>query len=489
MATEVETMFAEIERLQLLSSRDFAALRSRWFKPTRSNPADMAKFSAWLRANSHLSGFAIDLVARGQGDQLVWNQYRIRSQLNSGPLAGAYVAADPLQKLVDIQVATDAAARDAGRMYWLQEVVEKGIRIHHSNVCGVREFSKAHDRYFLVREHYEAETLAGILKQRGKISPELAARIFSLACDGLAALHEKEVPGGTLSADCILLTAMGTGPHHQRTVRILVAGVRPDIFDTKAVGNLAPSSKGPAIPEKLEMRPVSGEISLGAGFQPAEDLFRLGCTFYLALTGREPFPASASSQNRQPARPAAEVNPDVPMMLSQIVEQMIEIEPAKRPLKAAHVAKALRVFLRSAEEEKVVREEDRVVMPQPAPETRMPRPQAADEEVEFEADEEFEEEASAKPGRKQPATEGPSNFLTRLGELWADYQPEPRDAVLLGIGSVGTIILILLIEFISGFRFVHVALLASGAAITLLIERLVRWYEARETTSAPEAGE
>lgn len=482
MANQVETMFGEIERLQLLSSRDIAILRTRWFKPTRSNPADMAKFSAWLRANSHLSGFAIDLVARGQGDQLVWNQYRIRSQQSSGPLAGAYLAADPLQKLVDIQVATVAAAQDPARLMWMQQMVEKGTKVRHANVCHVREFAKAHGRYFVVREHYEAETLAGILKQRGKLSPEMGARIFSLACEGLAALHEKEVPGGTLSAECILLTAMGTGPQHQRTVRILVAGVRPDVFDTTAVGNLAPLSKGPVIPEKLEMRPVSGEISLGAGFQPAEDLFRLGCTFYLALTGHEPF-AGGAGQKRQSAVPPAQLNPDIPMMLSQIVEQMIEVEPGKRPLKAAHISKALRVFLRSAEEEKVVREEERVVMPSPAAASRIPQRQPEEAEGEFETEESAEAPAG-QPGRKQSAADG--NPFIRLGELWEEFNPQPRDAVILGVGSLLTIVLIIIFQFISGFNFVHVALLATGAVFALFIERFLRWYEDRHAENLPE---
>jgi hypothetical protein len=85
----VEQMCEAIAQHQLMSSRDLAAMKARWFKPDRKDLADAGQFRRWLAANHFLTDLAAGVVAVGRADRLAFNQYKIQDQLGEGPLAGA----------------------------------------------------------------------------------------------------------------------------------------------------------------------------------------------------------------------------------------------------------------------------------------------------------------------------------------------------------------------------------------------------------------
>src|SRR6266446_5112941 len=96
----VEEICATIERYQLMSSKDLAAMRARWFRPDRKEVADAEQFRRWLVLNKYVTEFVAKVVSGRHPDQVVLNQYRLIDQLFSGPMAGAYVAIDPLDRRV-----------------------------------------------------------------------------------------------------------------------------------------------------------------------------------------------------------------------------------------------------------------------------------------------------------------------------------------------------------------------------------------------------
>src|SRR5262249_45669929 len=93
---------------------------------------------------------------------------------------------------------------------------------------------------------------------------------------------------------------------------------------------------------------------------PEEDIFRVGEVLYRCITGQEPYKTTRPGQAAQPVRKAA---PEVPAMLADLIDRLIDPVPANRPKSAAAVAKSLRVFLRTEEEEKQARVEEKLVVP------------------------------------------------------------------------------------------------------------------------------
>jgi hypothetical protein len=415
-----------------------------------------------------------------KSDQLVLNQYRLVDQLISGPMAGAYVAIDPLDRRVAIEVLSAKSAADKAVLTEFQQAALKATKLQHPNVGRILDTGEAHGFYYLVKEYYEGQTIEDILERRGKLPYEHATRFMALALAGLEALHAHGVPAGDLTADCLLLAPVSADQPNQRTVKILHAGVKRKLFDETAIGRSISLVSG--IPDELELVTSSTfQVTPAAAVNPAEDIFRLGCVFYRCVTGQAPFPGQEPAQPSHPAKPVRSIAPEVPEMLAEIIEQMIDPVPANRQQKAAHVAKSLRVFLAAEEHAREVKAEENLVAPGARAAARAAEAgPAADEEMDEEGDEDEEEAASARPGGAA-AHEG---IWGKVVALWEELDIQVRDLVFLAGGSLATLTLIFLFAFVSGIRVTYVAGLATGAVASYFVDRYVRWRQEKKAAEA-----
>jgi hypothetical protein len=473
----VEEICASMERYQLLSSKDLTALRARWFRPERKEAADPEQFRRWLVANRYLTEFVARVLSRRKSDQLVLNQYRLQDQLISGPMAGSYLAIDSLDRHVAIEVLASSSAADKAVLTGFQQAALKAMDVRHPNVGRIVDCGEAHGLYYLVKEFYEGQTLEEVLEHRGKLPFLQATRLMALALAGLDALHAKGVPAGDLTADCLLLAPVTGGTAHQRTVKILHAGVRRRLFDETAIGRSISMVQG--IPDELELASsCTFQVAEPGAVNPADDVFRLGCVFYRCVTGKAPYTEQQLPQQSQAATPVEKLAPEVPEMLRQIIEQMIDPVAANRQQKAAYVAKSLRVFLAAEEEQaREAKAEEHIVVPtaRVAAEAQEEAPAAAEEEEEDEGEEEDAPRRPARAGR--PA--GREGAWEKGADLWREVNPDVRDLVFLAGGALLMLALIFLVELLTGLRLSFVAGLATGAVASFFVDRFVRWRQER----------
>jgi len=93
---------------------------------------------------------------------------------------------------------------------------------------------------------------------------------------------------------------------------------------------------------------LSPEQARGAQVDLRTDLFALGCVLYEALTGRRAFGgpnavAVLAKVLLEEPPPARSLEPRVPIALSDLIEQLMEKDPAARPASASTVTESLRV--------------------------------------------------------------------------------------------------------------------------------------------------
>ncbi len=469
-----EEICALIERYRLVSSKELAALRARWFRPERKEAADPQQFRRWLVANRYLTDFVAKVLSGRKSDQLVLNQYRLQDQLISGPMAGAYLALDPLDRHVAIEVLSSKSAADKAVLASFQQTAHKAMGVRHPNVGRVVDTGEAHGFYYLVKDYYEGPTLEEIFERRGKMPYQQAARLMAQVLAGLEALHGAGVPAGDLAADCIQLAPAGKGQPNQRTVKILHAGPRRRLFDETAIGRSISLIQG--VPDELELSSsCTFELEVGeAGDRaPAEDLFRVGCLFYRCVTGVAPYPEKDLVPSK-PAKPVCEAAPEVPEMLGRIIDEMIDPAPANRPQKAAHVAKSLRVFLAAEEHAREVKPEENIAAPAAVAAAAAEEEPVGSEVVEEEEGAEEEEAAPAPRARsKVPAAD--ATWWDKVVAAYQEIHPEVRDLVFLAGGALLMLALIFLVEFLTGLHLSYVAGLATGAVASYFVEMYVRW--------------
>jgi serine/threonine-protein kinase len=84
---------------------------------------------------------------------------------------------------------------------------------------------------------------------------------------------------------------------------------------------------------------------------PRADVYSLGCTLFVALAARRPFPfptrlATIQAHRSSPRPRADQFQPQVPAELANIVERMMAIQPEERPRNMREVQDLLRPFAR-----------------------------------------------------------------------------------------------------------------------------------------------
>ena len=197
----VEDICQLIEKYQLMSSKDYATMRGRWFRPNRKEVADPEQFRKWLVLNRYLTDFVAKVLSGRKPDQLVLNQYRLQDQLISGLMAGACLAIDSLDRPVAIEVLSSHSAEDKSILMGFQQAALKVMKVQHPNVGRTVDIGEAHGLHYLVKEYYEGETLEDMLARKGKLPYLKVTRLMALALAGVEALHAEGIPAG----DCALV--------------------------------------------------------------------------------------------------------------------------------------------------------------------------------------------------------------------------------------------------------------------------------------------
>ena len=273
------------------------------------------------------------------------------------------------------------------------------MTVRHANVNLTLDFGEAKGGYYLVREFDDGETLADILARRGRLQPMAAARLFALALLGLHALHEKHVPAGPLGADSLLLSVVGKSAGSKaRTVKILNAGVPRSQFDPAALDTAITAAA------------LKDDSALAEPCEPREELFRLGITFYRSLTGQLPFPPESAAAGGRRATAIRQLTPEVPELLAQLVESMIDADAAQRPARC-----------RAGRQEPARLPGQRGRNPPSSPEEQLVRQPAAPVSVPAPEETANADAASESAEADQP-TEG-GEWNPQLKTLWAELRP------------------------------------------------------------------
>ncbi|HLN30815.1 MAG TPA: PilT/PilU family type 4a pilus ATPase [Gemmataceae bacterium] len=358
MQLTVEDLFGQIEKLKLVSAEEVAAMRGRWLRAGRKDAADPARFCEWLRVNNYLTEFAISALSRGKSDRLILNQYRITDMLRTGAQAGDLLAADPLDRPVRVQIVSPQFAREQAFYEKLRGLVQRLMNVQHAGVAHVLDLGQAHGVDYVVSEYVPGESLEEVLKRRGRLNYGLAARVFALVVDALQALHHQGVRLGDLRAEDLAFASTDKAAGGARTVRIANAGFPRHFFDSSALG-IGPERTAESQPRQLER---TGETELERPVRPEEDILRLGVLLYRTVIGHEP-----TSRGGRANEQVRQADPEVPVLLADIIDSMTDGVPANRPKNVAAVAKGLRVFLRTEEEQSPAQVEDRVTVPVQSP--------------------------------------------------------------------------------------------------------------------------
>ena len=226
------------------------------------------------------------------------SHYEILETLGEGGMGVVHLARDTrLERNVAIKLLRPEALSSAERRQRFVREAKAASALSNSHIVTIHEIDQDRrggiERDFLVMEHLDGGSLAGLLASR-RLDVEEALGIAVGVADGLAAAHEAGIVHRDIKPANILLTRKGE-------VKIADFGLAK-LTEPGSVEEEAPTrsaglhtAEGTVLgtaaymsPEQAEARPVDAR----------SDVFSFGSVLYEMLTGRRPFDGDSSITTR-----------------------------------------------------------------------------------------------------------------------------------------------------------------------------------------------
>ncbi|WP_437229025.1 serine/threonine protein kinase [Planctomicrobium sp. SH661] len=310
------------------------------------NPTELARLAIRSRITTR---FQAEEILKGRGRRLRVNNYVLLEVLGFGGMGQVYIGQNQDNgERVAMKILGEQFKHDAGMQARFRLEARAGMQVDHPQLVRTLEFGTRDDLYgrseYMVMELFEGVTLLeGISFSSGPMKWDATCDVVSQTAKGLAYLHERGMVHRDVKPDNILVDMHGHA-------KLLDFGLTlPDqktdneeftlamIFGQDCLGTadyIAPE-------QSLNSLKVDGRA----------DIYSLGCTMYVSLTARRPFPCETRQATVQAHRTAPRprvdaINPRVPVELVDFIEKMMAIDPAQRPATMEEVRERLKPFQR-----------------------------------------------------------------------------------------------------------------------------------------------
>jgi hypothetical protein len=253
------------------------------------------------------------MATNGAGRRVA-NRYELDEELGHGGMGVVWRATDTLLarqvalKEVDLPRGVDEAEREGLRARVSREA-RAAARLSHPGVVTVYDIAHDGDQDFIVMELVPAPTLEELVRTRGPLPPDQAARLGLSLLDALEAAHRAGIVHRDLKPRNVMVREDGA----TKLADFGIASVQGDPRLT-ATG-LVVGSPAYMAPEQVEARAVS----------PATDLWALGATLWFAVEGQPPFGGGefqtlSAIVNGRPRRPER-LGPLAPVLARLLVRE------------------------------------------------------------------------------------------------------------------------------------------------------------------------
>jgi serine/threonine protein kinase len=223
---------------------------------------------------------------------------------------------------------------ESARLRFLREA-RAAASLRHQNVASVFHLGRSGQEYFYVMEFVEGETLERLIKRSGRLEIRLALEITTQVAAGLAVVHKQKLVHRDIKPSNIMVNLEEGGAVMAKII---------DLGLTKTV-NESGSESAISTPGAFVGTPnfASPEQFSGVGVDIRSDLYSLGGTLWMMLTGNAPFRgpcAEVMHQHLHMALPLDQLE-GVPQPVVALLEVLLEKDPGRRFQNPTELLKAM----------------------------------------------------------------------------------------------------------------------------------------------------
>lgn len=251
-------------------------------------------------------------LARGS---LFAGRYEIIEELGEGGMGKVYRVEDKMIKEeVALKLIKPEIAMDERTIERFSNELRYSRKIAHKNVCKMYDLGEEKGMHYITMEYVAGESLSGMIKMMGQMSPGQAVFIAKQICEGLFEAHRLGIVHRDLKPGNIMIDREGH-------VRIMDFGIARSL-EAKGI-----TKAGMMIGTPDYMSPEQVE---GREANPRSDIYSLGVILYEMMTGRLPFEGETAlsialkhktDKPPDPRKFNAEISDDFNRVISKCLEK------------------------------------------------------------------------------------------------------------------------------------------------------------------------
>ena len=250
------------------------------------------------------------------------DHFEIRALLGEGGMGSVYLAHDlSLERAVAIKVLRPGLTNNPALIERLKVEARAQARLSHPNVVNVYYIGTFEGSPYFAMEYVRGDTLADRIQKSGQMGWQEALEYIIQTARALAEANQRGIVHRDVKPSNLMLSAVGAQAAHISHVKVADFGLAaPPGLREENIGG----SPYYASPEQLAGKPPDHR----------SDIYSLGVTFHELLTGVPPFEADSLSTITKlhataprPTIPARQA----PWRLRQLITEMMDPEPSKRP--------------------------------------------------------------------------------------------------------------------------------------------------------------
>lgn len=275
----------------------------------------------------------IMVAAAKTEDKLVGKEVggcRLIRRLGAGALGVVYEAEQvSMGRRVAIKMLSSRAAAQPEVVTRFQREAKLSAAMQHNHVVGVFDCGMDRGVHFLLMEFVDGNTLAGLAEEseNGRLDAKTATGFIRQIAEALSYAHGKDIIHRDIKPANILVSRAGVA-------KLADLGLAKQMDSGDAAGL---TMQGMALGSPAYMPPEQIRNARDAG--PTADIYALGATFYQTVSGKLPFDGKTGTEVltkvlREAPPPLAQLVPDLPVNVRELIERMMDKDAAKRPQSA-----------------------------------------------------------------------------------------------------------------------------------------------------------
>jgi serine/threonine protein kinase len=259
-----------VERSGLLKEVDLDGYRFR----STADPSPPDRVAKWMLMDGRLTQFQAGLLLAGKSHPFFVGPYKILSRIGNGSMGVVYLCEHHyMARKVAVKILQKRRTEDAIALERFLREARASAALNHPNVVHALDFGRENHVHYMVMEYIDGRSLKAMVLEDGALPPLKVAQYLRQAALGLQHAHEAGLIHRDIKPSNIMISRAGV-------VKLLDLGLAQveesevDLTQGKPLGTMA------YVPPEQVLD--SHDVDARA------DIYSLGATFYLALTGRAP---------------------------------------------------------------------------------------------------------------------------------------------------------------------------------------------------------